>query len=861
MRRYGRRKRIGTTALAGLLIVGAMAANPALAEVRTYDFNSPSRPLAEALRDYGRISGRQVLFADDLAAGRQAPEVSGRVTADEALQRLLRGTDLEWRTTRSGTILIVRRTANLPQPLAGAPGASNPASSIDELVVTGSHIRGGDAIAQVTDLTRADMERGGFLDLGQALRSLPVNFSGGLNPETSVGNVQQDGAGNNGFHASSANLYGLGSGATLVLLNGRRLPVVGSGVAADLSLVPLAAVERMEVLADGASAVYGADAVAGVVNIITRRRYDGVEARVRRGGAKDGLDTWAGSVITGGEFGPVQGVVGAEQVNQNGLSATARSASADHVQPQTLFGDTKRTSYFGSLTWEISPRLQFNTDAVYLRRSETGVQSSGLTTTNVGGYELSEYAAHAGLKASLWRDWTLDVAATRNGNTGKYHTADISKATGAVTPGAPVRRTNALWSIEANASGSVTELPAGALRVAVGTAYRDESLSSLVARESAGRRVASLYGEAEIPLVAPSMALAGVERFTVSIAGRLDDYSDFGSEAVPKIGLHWKISPELRVRAAASRSFRAPSMYELTSDYFVSILDARDTQSPTGLTRIGYVAGTGRPLGPESAENLNVTVTYEPTRVPGLVLSFGHYHVRYDDRLGAPDPSFAFSSNISAAPASLLVRNPSPSDLDALLAGARGFRVYSPNPNTPIAALIDARSTNVASTLMSGFQGAASYSRSLGGGTLDLSWDGNYLAQFREQLLPNAQPVSRVDRIYSPADWRMRSGVSWSDSRWSGALYWNYVDNYVDNRQGPSKDVASYSTIDATLTYAFGERSAPGLRGARVIASATNLFDRGPPATAPAAITNYRWDPTNASIVGRFLSLELVKSW
>lgn len=847
---------VPTTALAAVFLLGGLT-SPALAQDRTYEFNFAAKPLGEALKEYARTTGRQLLFTPDLVGDRMAPALKGERGSNEALSELLAGSGLTWKVAPGGAIMIVAEGAR-PQ---GEGRSDDQPETLDELLVTGSHIRGGDAIAQVKDISDVDIERGGFLDLGQALRSLPANFSGGLNPETSVGNVTQDGAGNNGFHASSANLYGLGSGATLVLLNGHRLPVVGSGVAVDLSLVPLAAVDRMEVLADGASAVYGADAVAGVVNIITKRNFDGGQARLRYGGAKDGLDTWAGSLIAGGEWKSISGVVGVERVDQGGLGSAVRAASRDHVQPQTLFGDTDRTSYFGSLTWALIPGIELTADAVYLQRFEDDIYSSGLSTTNIGHYKVDEYAVHAGLRAWLWKDWVLDLAATQNGNTGKYHTLDVSKLTGAVAPGDPIRRTNELWSVEANATGSLFALPAGAVRAAIGAAYRKESLSSLVARESAGRDVTSIYAEVEAPIVGPEMNVPGVDSFTISLAGRIDDYSDFGSKAVPKLGILWRLTSDLSARAAISQSFRAPSMYELTSDYFVSIVDARDNQSPTGVTRIAYVAGTGRPLGPETADNINATITYEPAKVQGLRLSLGYYDVKYDDRLAAPDPSFAYSSNISAAPAVLLTRNPGQPEIDALLAGARGYRVYSPNPNTPIAAVIDARSTNVASTHMSGFNASITYAHALAGGSLELTWDANYLDRFEEKLRPGAAPVSRVDTIFSPADLRMRTGAVWSDQHWSGAIYWNYVDNYVDNRQAVAAKVADYNTIDASLTYDFGASGPSALRNARVILSATNLFDEPPPVTAPASITNYRWDATNASIVGRFLSVELVKSW
>jgi outer membrane cobalamin receptor len=89
--------------------------------------------------------------------------------------------------------------------------------------------------------------------------------------------------------STAVNLRGLGADATLVLINGRRMAGAGlMGDFADVSMIPVSAVARIEVLTDGASALYGSDAVGGVVNIVMRDRYDGAETRARLGGSTRG---------------------------------------------------------------------------------------------------------------------------------------------------------------------------------------------------------------------------------------------------------------------------------------------------------------------------------------------------------------------------------------------------------------------------------------------------------------------------------------------------------------------------------------------------------------------------------------------
>src|SRR6185295_1943971 len=117
--------------------------------------------------------------------------------------------------------------------------------------------------------------------------ALPQNFIGAATEQSAL--TLADGSGSNSSLATGANLRGLGPDATLVLINGKRL--AGSGTAgdfADLSGLPTAAVERVEVLLDGASALYGSDAVGGVVNVILKDRYEGAETRMRLGSVTKG---------------------------------------------------------------------------------------------------------------------------------------------------------------------------------------------------------------------------------------------------------------------------------------------------------------------------------------------------------------------------------------------------------------------------------------------------------------------------------------------------------------------------------------------------------------------------------------------
>jgi outer membrane receptor for ferrienterochelin and colicin len=167
--------------------------------------------------------------------------------------------------------------------------AEDDSKVLDRVQVTGSRIKRTDieGANPVTILQRDDILRAGIQDLGEVLQDLPM-MSG--SPQSTQRN-------NGGDGSVRVDLRGLGSRRTLLLVNGHRLPPGGD----DLSTIPTVMVERIEILKDGASAIYGADAVAGVVNIITRRDYEGAEVELTYGEAFDeGGTNYTVNFITGG---------------------------------------------------------------------------------------------------------------------------------------------------------------------------------------------------------------------------------------------------------------------------------------------------------------------------------------------------------------------------------------------------------------------------------------------------------------------------------------------------------------------------------------------------------------------------------
>jgi iron complex outermembrane receptor protein len=160
-----------------------------------------------------------------------------------------------------------------------APAAED--SDTPEIVVTGSSLKGVAPVGStLTTIGRAELEETGAQTVQQVLKTVPSVV--GLQSAGQGGYGSADGAGTN-----APTIHGMGASAsnsTLILLNGHRLPVSGvNHVLADPNIIAPMAMERVEVLADGASSVYGSDAVAGVINFITRRNVNGFEGTVQKG--------------------------------------------------------------------------------------------------------------------------------------------------------------------------------------------------------------------------------------------------------------------------------------------------------------------------------------------------------------------------------------------------------------------------------------------------------------------------------------------------------------------------------------------------------------------------------------------------
>ena len=220
---------------------------------------------------------------------------------------------------------------------------------IEEIVTTGSRIKRSTNTQsqEIITFTIEDMELSGDISVADALRSSTMNTIGSFR-ESSGSSAQSN---------ATINLRGVGTGRTLVLINGRRVvgsPSLGGGGSVNLNMIPFSAVDRIEVIADGASAIYGSDAIVGVVNVILKKNYDGLMFQARYGDRDrdDGSET-SFSIMTGASNDRGSVTLGIEYDSRDPIFDADRSFTAanwfdaDGDGYITGYGETVGVSYYG----------------------------------------------------------------------------------------------------------------------------------------------------------------------------------------------------------------------------------------------------------------------------------------------------------------------------------------------------------------------------------------------------------------------------------------------------------------------------------------------------------------------------------
>jgi iron complex outermembrane receptor protein len=657
---------------------------------------------------------------------------------------------------------------------------------LDRVQVTGSRIKRTDVegALPVTVIDRDMIEMSGESSAADMLRNLTFNSAGSQRPQS----------GSSAQGVSEVALRGIGSSRSLVLVNGRRLPKSPStGSTQDLNQIPLGAIERIEVLTDGASAIYGSDAIGGVVNIVTRDDFTGVELMI---GAADtnfnGGDREEGSIVFGASNSTSKLIGGISWNDRDivfqrdlpwnvpgasiyGNSFTTITGGFDNFD-WTSYGDPGACDFPGTgffttpngnsvngtrcaydFTLVSADEASTSNKSLYLN-AEHEINNDWSIWANATHAQSLSFGRYAPVPDSSYFSVPLSPASPNNptnpasalydpifgppatvnwwhrfdalgnrdddvetllddlliGMTGWVGNAEVdfgirktknktytigrnyllrSAAANLIESGAydlsaphqnPANVLNSMNvtisrisnydqdEVFASVAWDMFELDSGPVQWFFGAEYREERFVDQYdglseAGQVGGSSGNSAGGNRDVTSIFFETLLPFGDNFELSIAGRSDDYSDYGSDFSPKISGRWQATDELVVRASWGEGFRAPGLDLITMLTSFSADTVNDPASciaqgqPSGcLLQVNAARIANPQLGSEQSDQYSFGVAWAPNDWFNGTIDY--YNIAIDDRINffsAQEIINKENANI-AVPAGLgTTRNPS----------------------------------------------------------------------------------------------------------------------------------------------------------------------------------------------------------
>lgn len=882
------------------LVFALLLSLPAAATESKSRFDIPAEDLGKALRDFAIQANCNLSYNPASVQHLQAPAIKGDFTVPDALSLILRGTHLRAVNINENTIQVLdistitddssakSRIAMLrvayatpdaptapPDQNVIPPAASSSATDatknpdLEEIVVTGTNISGVEnKTVPLLTFDRDAIDRSGYATVADFITSLPQNVKSSSNSPDGVLAGTGFGLGNI-ENSTAANLRGLGANSTLTLLNGHRVAPSAYGSGVDLSMIPLEAVERIEVLTDGSSAVYGSDAVGGVINIILRKDFNGQVTGARldtltQGGGelKQFTQTVGRTWITGGALAVVQ------FDDANTLRADQRSFTANLPQPTDILPSSKR--YSGVLTahQDVVSSLELFGDA--LLEHNSGVRSYSLGAapniqTQVIDSHTNSTSANLGARWQPFGDWHLEgsgLYSQVDTQTNQFFTPTMA----GYVNGAPyVRNLETIKEGDLKLDGTVFSSGGSSLKAAVGASYRQEAFSSLVdftgADRATSRHIHAFFAELYAPLITSANAIPGVQKLDVSAAVRGDDYSDFGTKTNPRFGVYWSPTEQIGLRAAYSTSFRAPNPTEFintVSDTFVFIQNGYPQPGdPAGNAPVIFYGN--QTLRPETSKNITAGLDFQPAALPTTRFSLNYYRIIYSDRIiNAPAALNVFLNPQIYGP--LITQFPNDAAAQAFVAGLEPPQTLFDltNGQTGLAGVRYAfpyGDINATKERTEGLDvGAHSLVDLNATNKLLLDFNATYIKEIANTFCDSCVSIDSADTYAQPLKLRLRAAAGWSNAAFSvnGAL--NFANGYSDTNLNPTGRIAAFTTADFNATWSIRASAT------RLSVNILNAFNANPPRTSPA-FNQVEYDPTNADPRGRVLSLQVRQAW
>ncbi|WDK07500.1 TonB-dependent receptor [Xanthomonas campestris pv. campestris] len=710
--------------------------------------------------------------------------------------------------------------------------------TLDTLIVTGTRVADrtvAESASPIDIISPQALESTGTTELATALsRAIPsLNFP---RPAISDGSDA----------VRPAQLRGLSPDQVLVLVNGKRYhstalinlnDTQGRGSSpADLNTIPIAAVERIEVLRDGASAQYGSDAIAGVINIVLKGSGEGgsVNGRYGKYSARDGEQyqlsgdagfsfAGTGKVHLAAQAGhsdqtnralPFQGRVeqryGDPEIDQGAVSFNGEYSPTDYLTFYS-FGMVSRREVLSNGYFRFAGDNR-NRPEIYPDGFLPQIYNVSKDVSWVGGLKTS---TEGGLNIDLSYNYgqnnlTFDVRNSLNNSLGLTSPTDFHAGTLEVTQNV----------LNADFTKTLDWGLAYPVALAFGAEWRGEKFNQSPgdAASSANGGIPSANG-ALIPgaQVFPGFKLSDAgyynrnshsayvdleadltEKLSAGLAGRYEKYSDFGDTATGKLSLRYAFTDKVALRATASTGFRAPSLqqqnFQSIATQFLNV-----AQPNGGVSAIPFEIGTFRtdnpaaialgaePLKAEESKNYGLGVVLQP--VENLYITVDAYRIDIDDRI-------VLSENLT----SIAARNYLQANGFPGIGGGRYF-------------------TNAVDTKTQGVDAVGTYRWNLDSGSVELTTGYNYNKTEVEQIAANPPALEAIDpgavRIGRAELGRITEGTprdkfflggTWSPGNWSftgTATRWGEFTTFGTNA-GSDQTYAAKWTLDLAASYKLG---------------------------------------------------------
>lgn len=761
----------------------------------------------------------------------------------------------------SAITLALAALAVAPLQAQEAEEEQSEATTLDQIQVVGSRRIGGSETQTMLPVDILPMDKpatqGAQFDLAQTLQFISPSFN-------STRQTGADGA----DHIDSAALRGLGSDQTLVLLNGKRRHTASlvnlfgarnrGNTGTDFNTIPLLAVERVEVLRDGAAAQYGSDAIAGVMNIALKKNL-GCEAVAGYGEYTRGDgENYLGSAYCG--FGVADGGVialTAEYLDRG------RSNRATDINPMRIIGDTKveNLTFFGNGEIPVGEAAiaYFNfgwqdRDGSAAAFARGGIGSDDIPSRNSAAMfpdgfvpfitsDIDDRSATAGVRWEVG-EWRADLSTTWGFNRFKFlikNTLNASIANLDLLMGgpglSPTRFDAGGFDFRQNTSNlDFTRYFDGifqGLNVAFGGEFREENFTifagepgSFIDADGPGGGNAGSQGFPGFQPVDETdtdrHSWAGYldleadlsDRLVVGVAGRFEDFSDFGSTVDGKFSFGFRVREDFLLRGSVSSGFRAPSLQQrLLSSTFTDFISGEPVDVLLARNGGPVAEAAGIPkLEEETSLSSSVGFTWQP--LDNLAITLDAYRIKIDDRIVLSGRFDTSDPNIGAI-------------LESLGVGEAQFFVNS----------VDTRTRGIDLTI--------AHDTELGGGHLN-----TYLAfnvSDTEVTAINAPPslLGREDVLLEDRERRfIEEGgpgskgtltFDYTHGRWNGI--WRFIyfgEQTLGTFSGPPVPNQEYEpklSADVSLTYSFSEH-------AKLTVGGANIFDKFPTRQDPDETDN-----------------------